>query len=105
MHTLRAKSAVIGFSKSLASYYAPMDIRVNVIAPGLVDTPMSHRAFNDQEIMNFISTKQPLRRGLPPRASDLSDTAVYLLSDRSALVTGQVIAVDGGWSVSEGQYE
>ena len=100
-----AKSAVIGFSKSLASYYAPMDIRVNVIAPGLVETPMSQRAFNDQNIMRFISTKQPLRQGAPHRASDLSDTAVYLLSDRSGLVTGQVIAVDGGWSVSEGQYE
>jgi NAD(P)-dependent dehydrogenase (short-subunit alcohol dehydrogenase family) len=75
-----------------------------VIAPGLVETPMSQRAFNDEEIMRFIKTKQPLRNGAPPSAADLADTAVYFLSDRSSLVTGQVIAVDGGWSVSEGQY-
>ncbi|HEX5668885.1 MAG TPA: SDR family oxidoreductase, partial [Chitinophagaceae bacterium] len=58
-----AKSAVIGFSKSLAAYYAPHDIRVNVIAPGLVETPMSQRAFGDQHIMKFISSKQPLNNG------------------------------------------
>lgn len=99
-----AKSAVIGFSRSIAAYYASQDIRVNVIAPGLVETPMSQRAFNDENIMNFIRTKQPLRNGQQAKAIDLADTAVYLLSDRSSLVTGQVIAVDGGWTVSEGQY-
>lgn len=99
-----AKAGVIGFSTSLAAYYASHDIRVNVIAPGLVETPMSQRAFHDQQILDFIATKQPLRKGSPPKAIDLADTAVYLLSDRSALVTGQVIAVDGGWTVSEGQY-
>jgi NAD(P)-dependent dehydrogenase (short-subunit alcohol dehydrogenase family) len=99
-----AKAAVIGFSRSIASYYVSQNIRVNVIAPGLVETPMSQRAFNDEEIMRFIRTKQPLRGGAAPAAADLADTAVYLLSDRSSLVTGQVIAVDGGWSVSEGQH-
>jgi len=100
-----AKSAVIGFSKSLASYYAPHDIRVNVIAPGLVETPMSQRAFGDQHIIKFISSKQPLNNGAPSQPADLSGTAIYLLSDHSKLVTGQTIAVDGGWSVTEGQYE
>jgi NAD(P)-dependent dehydrogenase (short-subunit alcohol dehydrogenase family) len=99
-----AKSAVIGFSRSLAAYYAPHDIRVNVIAPGLVETPMSQRAFTDEGIMQYIRTKQPLRKGDPMKARDVADTAVYLLSDRSSMVTGQVIAVDGGWTVSEGQY-
>ena len=99
-----AKAGIIGFSKSLASYYANLDIRINVIAPGLVETPMSQRAFHDQQILDFIATKQPLRKAVAPKAIDLADTAVYLLSDRSALVTGQVIAVDGGWTVSEGQY-
>jgi NAD(P)-dependent dehydrogenase (short-subunit alcohol dehydrogenase family) len=100
-----AKSAVIGFSKSLASYYATNDIRVNVIAPGLVETPMSQRAFSDQNIMKFISSKQPLNGGAPTQPADLSGTVIYLLSDHSKLVTGQTIAVDGGWSVTEGQYE
>ena len=99
-----AKSAVIGFSRSLAAYYAQHDIRVNVIAPGLVETPMSQRAFSDEQIMHYIRTKQPLRKGDPIKARDVAETAVYLLSDRSSMVTGQVIAVDGGWTVSEGQY-
>lgn len=100
-----AKSAVIGFSRSLASYYAPHDIRVNVIAPGLIETPMSLRAFQDENIIRFINTKQPLQQGSAPQPAQLGGTAVYLLSDHSALVTGQTIAVDGGWTVSEGQYE
>lgn len=99
-----AKAAVIGFSRSIASYYASSRIRVNVIAPGLVQTPMSQRAFGDEQIMKFISTKQPLQGETGAQPEDLSGTAVYLLSDRSNLVTGQVIAVDGGWTVSEGQY-
>jgi NAD(P)-dependent dehydrogenase (short-subunit alcohol dehydrogenase family) len=99
-----AKAAVIGFSKSIAAYYAQNYIRVNVIAPGLVQTPMSQRAYGDEQIMKFISTKQPLQGESGAQPSDLSGTAVYLLSDQSKLVTGQTIAVDGGWTVSEGQY-
>jgi NAD(P)-dependent dehydrogenase (short-subunit alcohol dehydrogenase family) len=99
-----AKAAVIGFSRSIAAYYAQNNIRVNVIAPGLVQTPMSQRAYGDEQIMKFISTKQPLQGESGAQPSDLSGTAVYLLSDQSKLVTGQIIAVDGGWTVSEGQY-
>jgi NAD(P)-dependent dehydrogenase (short-subunit alcohol dehydrogenase family) len=99
-----AKSAIIGFSKSIASYYASKNIRVNVIAPGLIETPMSKRAANDEIITAFLKTKQPLdggRLGIPEDADGL---AVFLLSDHSKFITGQVIAVDGGWSVTEGQY-
>ena len=52
-----AKSAVIGFSKSIASYYATKNIRVNVIAPALIETPMSQRAVNDENIAAFLKTK------------------------------------------------
>ena len=99
-----AKAAVIGFSKSAAAYYAPSNIRVNVIAPALVDTPMARRAINDEAILKFIRTKQPLdggRAGVPP---DCDAAAVWLMSDESRFVTGQVLAIDGGWSVCEGQY-
>jgi len=99
-----AKSAVFGFSRSVAAYYARHNIRVNVIAPALVETPMSQRASQDPEILSFIQTKQPLdggRNGIP---ADLDGAAVYFLSDLSGFTTGQVLAVDGGWSVSEGQF-
>ncbi|HEX5150538.1 MAG TPA: SDR family oxidoreductase [Parafilimonas sp.] len=99
-----AKSAIIGFTKSIAAYYAKNDIRVNVIAPALVETPMAQRAAKDDEILSFIKTKQPLDGGRIGHPSDLDGLAVYFMSDLSRFTTGQVIAVDGGWTVSEGQF-
>lgn len=98
-----AKSAVIGFSKSLASYYAKDNIRVNVLAPGLVDTPMAQRALGNDEIMSYVRSKQPLDGGRIGRVSDLEGAAVYFMSDQSQFTTGQVLAVDGGWGISDGQ--
>jgi NAD(P)-dependent dehydrogenase (short-subunit alcohol dehydrogenase family) len=99
-----AKSAVIGFTKAIAAYYAPYNIRVNVIAPSLIETPMSQRAANDDTIMQFIKTKQPLDNGRIGVPDDADGAAIFLLSDYAKFITGQVIGVDGGWSVSEGQY-
>ena len=99
-----AKAAIIGFSKSIAAYYAKDNIRVNVVAPGLVVTPMAQRAANDENILSFIKTKQPLDGGRIGQPADLDGLAVYLMSDGSRFTTGQTIAVDGGWSISEGQY-
>jgi NAD(P)-dependent dehydrogenase (short-subunit alcohol dehydrogenase family) len=98
-----AKSAVNGFSRSVAAYYAGQDIRVNVIAPALVETPMAKRAAGDPAILEYISGKQPLDGGRIGRPQDLDGAVVYLLSDESRYVTGQVLAVDGGWGVSEGR--
>lgn len=99
-----AKSAIIGFSKSVAAYYATKNIRINVIAPALVETPMAQRAANDESILSFIKTKQPLDGGRIGKPEDLDGLAIYFMSNGSAFTTGQVIAVDGGWGVSEGQY-
>jgi NAD(P)-dependent dehydrogenase (short-subunit alcohol dehydrogenase family) len=99
-----AKSAVIGFVKATAAYYAPYNIRINVIAPSLIETPMSQRATNDETIMQFIKTKQPLDNGRIGVPDDADGAAVFFLSDSAKFITGQVIAVDGGWCVSEGQY-
>lgn len=99
-----SKAAIIGFTKSIASYYAKDNIRVNAVAPGLVETPMALRAANDEAIMSFIKTKQPLDGGRMGRANDLDGAAIYFLSDQSIFTTGQVLAVDGGWDMSEGQY-
>lgn len=99
-----AKSAVIGFSKSIASYYAKDNIRINVIVPALVETPMAQRATGDENIQSFIKTKQPLDGGRIGQPGDLDGLAVYFMSYQSKFTTGQVIAVDGGWSISDGQY-
>lgn len=103
-HTYAAtKSAIIGFTKSCAAYYAAQNIRFNVLAPALVETPMARRAAGDDEILAFIKTKQPLDGGRIGQPEDLDAAAVYLMSDGAKYVTGQVLAVDGGWCVSEGQ--
>ena len=97
-----AKAAVIGFTKSVASYYAKDQVRANVIAPALVETPMSKRAAENEGIMSFVRNKQPLDGGRIGKPEDLNSAALYLLSKESRFVTGQVLAVDGGWSVTEG---
>lgn len=99
-----AKSALIGFSKSIAAYYANHNIRINVLVPALVETPMAARAANDAAIMHFIKTKQPLDGGRIGQPEDLDGLACYFMSDQSIFTTGQTITVDGGWSISEGQY-
>lgn len=97
------KSAAIGFTKSIAGYYADKDIRVNVLAPALVETPMAQRAAQDDTILSFIKTKQPLAGGRIGQPDDLDGAAVFFMSDASRFTTGQILSVDGGWSVSEGQ--
>lgn len=99
------KAAIVGLSRSAAAYYAAHSIRINVIAPALVATPMSKRAQENADILDFIRTKQPLDGGRIGIPEDLDAAAVFFMSPASRFVTGQVLAVDGGWSVSEGQYE
>jgi NAD(P)-dependent dehydrogenase (short-subunit alcohol dehydrogenase family) len=99
-----AKSAIVGMTRSAAAAYAGRGIRFNVVAPGLVETPMAKRAAEDAEIMAFVKTKQPLDGGRIGRAGDLDGAVVYLLSDQARFVTGQVLAVDGGWCVTDGQF-
>jgi NAD(P)-dependent dehydrogenase (short-subunit alcohol dehydrogenase family) len=100
-----AKAGIIGLTQSVAAFYASSNIRCNALAPALVATPMSERAQGNEAILQFIKTKQPLDGGRIGQATDLDAAAVYFLSDDSRFVTGQVLAVDGGWAVSEGQYE
>ena len=97
-----AKAAIIGLTQSAAAHYAPDNIRINAIAPGLTDTPMSARARNDSEIQAFAKKKQPLDGGRMGVPEDLDGLTVFLLSDAARFMTGQIIAVDGGWSVSDG---
>lgn len=97
------KAAIDGLTRSAAAFYAPQGIRFNVVAPALVATPMSERAQTNDDIMRFIRTKQPLDGGRIGQPEDLDAAVVWLLSDEARFVTGQVVAIDGGWSVSEGQ--
>ncbi len=99
-----AKAAIIGLTKSCAAYYARHNIRFNTLAPSLIATPMSQRAQEDVAIHGFIQSKQPLDGGRMGRPEDVDAAAVYFMSDAARFTTGQVLAVDGGWSVTEGAH-
>ncbi len=90
-----AKGAIEGFARSLAAEYAPK-IRVNVIAPSLVDTPLADRLLNNDRKREKMDERHPLKR--VGTATDIAKAATYLLSEDSSWVTGQVMGVDGGLS-------
>jgi NAD(P)-dependent dehydrogenase (short-subunit alcohol dehydrogenase family) len=95
-----SKGAIDGLTRSLAACYAPQAIRVNAIAPSLIATPMSRRAQDDPSIVAYLAEKQPLAGG-PIDADAVTAAALWLLGPDARMVTGQVVAVDGGWGVSE----
>ncbi len=95
-----AKGGVIALTRYAAARYAADGVRFNVIAPGLIDTPMAARAVADPAIVEYLRRKQPLAGG-PGRPEDCADAAVFLCSDAARLITGVVLPVDGGWCVSD----
>jgi NAD(P)-dependent dehydrogenase (short-subunit alcohol dehydrogenase family) len=92
-----AKAAISGWVVPLAAAYARDGIRINVVAPGLVRTPMAQRAAEDPEMLAFAARKQPLAGDM--LAADTVASAMVAMLDAEA-VTGQVLAVDGGWAVT-----
>ncbi|MFS4492059.1 SDR family NAD(P)-dependent oxidoreductase [Maribacter sp. 2308TA10-17] len=90
-----AKGAIEGFAKSMAAEYAPK-IRVNVVAPSLVDTPLAGRLLSNDRKREMMSERHPLKR--VGEADDIANIAVFLLSQNSTWMTGQIIGVDGGMS-------
>jgi NAD(P)-dependent dehydrogenase (short-subunit alcohol dehydrogenase family) len=90
-----AKAGVIGLTRAMSAYYAPDGIRCNVVAPGLIATPMSERAQNDPGIVARLGELQPLTGGFGSPA-DVAAACLYLAT--AEFVTGAVLTVDGGWT-------
>ena len=90
-----SKAGLIALAKSVAQEMGPKGIRANAIAPGFIDTAMT-QALSD-EVRQEWTSKIPLRRG--GTVDDIANTAIYLASDLSSYVSGQVIQVDGGMNM------
>ena len=91
-----AKAGVIGLGRSAAATYASKGIRVNIVAPGLVDTPMAAGITSNPLMLKASESMHPL--GRIGRPEEVADVVTWLVSDDSSWVTGQVIGVDGGLS-------
>ena len=85
-----SKAGIIGFTKSIALELGSRNIRSNAIAPGFIETEMTHELANKEDWMNGI----PLKRGGKPE--EVADACVFLASSLSSYITGQVLQVDGG---------
>ena len=96
-HSLVAssKGAIEGLTRSLAAEFAPK-IRVNAIAPSLTDTPLAERMLNSDAKKEANDQRHPLKR--VGRAEDISHAVMYLLSEKSSWVSGQIFHIDGGMS-------
>ena len=88
-----SKAAVIGMTKALAKELAPSGIRVNCVAPGVVDTEMN--ACYDEEAMEALAEKTPLGKIGDPE--EIANAIFFLASENASFITGQTLTVDGGF--------
>ncbi len=91
-----AKGGVEALARSAAATYAPLGLRINAVAPGMTDTPMTAGMLRADAMREGAGRQYPL--GGVQTAAQVADTMVWLLSDQAARITGQVIAVDGGFT-------
>jgi NAD(P)-dependent dehydrogenase (short-subunit alcohol dehydrogenase family) len=95
VHYCASKGGIAAMTEALALELAPYQIRVNTIAPGLIDTPMIQGIKNDPQSMNALLQRIPMHR--PGKPEEVSNLVVFLASDESSYMTGSTIVIDGGW--------
>ena len=92
------KASVISMTQTLAVELGPGDIRVNAIAPGLVETRFSQVLIDDEAMRDMFVKRTALGRYAQP--DEIAGAAVYLLSDAASYMTGQVMPIDGGMTAT-----
>ena len=94
-HYCASKGGIVGMSEAMAIELATYNIRVNVVSPGVIDTPMIDPVRQDKVSMEGILGRVPLHRVGKPE--EVANAVVFLASDDSSYMTGSVVVVDGGW--------
>jgi len=92
-----SKGGVVNLTRELAAQWARRGVRVNALAPGWFPTEMTEEMFGDDQSLRWMRTRTPMGRG--GELEELAGPLLFLASDASSFVTGQVLAVDGGWTV------
>lgn len=94
-HYCASKGGITAFTETLAVELARYNIRVNAVAPGMIETVMLREALDDPKIIEAMLAKVPMGRVGEPE--EISNTVVFLASEKSSYITGAIIIVDGGW--------
>jgi Dehydrogenases with different specificities (related to short-chain alcohol dehydrogenases) len=93
-----SKMALSGVVRGLAVEWAPHGIRANAIAPGYVRTALAAKVYDDPQLRQWVTSRIPQGRWQEP--DDFAPIAVFLASDASRIITGQIIFADGGWTAA-----
>jgi NAD(P)-dependent dehydrogenase (short-subunit alcohol dehydrogenase family) len=93
-----SKAGILMLTQQMALEWAPLQMRVNAVAPGLIDAGMSEPIYNDAEIRELRQSKVPMNR--LGRAEEVAAAVMFLVSDAASYITGQTISVDGGITVA-----
>ncbi|MCX6759589.1 MAG: SDR family NAD(P)-dependent oxidoreductase [Candidatus Nealsonbacteria bacterium] len=94
-HYSASKGGIVGMTETMAIELGPYNIRVNAIAPGVIETPMIDPIKQDQKAMEGILARVPLHR--VGKSEEVSNLVLFLASDASSYMTGSTVVIDGGW--------
>ncbi len=94
-HYSASKGGIIAFTETLAQELAPYNIRVNAVAPGMIETPMIDPVTSDPQKKEAVLGRVPLKR--PGKPQEVSNLVLFLASDASSYMTGSTVVIDGGW--------